>query len=68
MSDVIVKRFAYYSEIIVIRLNDVMIRVHLSGTYLVLFVCMRVLVTAQAPGSWLLLYEALWYRLRPLAL
>ena len=66
MSDVIVKRFAYYSEIIVIRLNNVMIRIYLSGTYLVLFVCMRVLVTAQ--GSWLLLYEALWYRLRPLAL
>ena len=41
MSGVIVKRFVYYSEIIVIRQNNVMIRIYLSGTYLA-FVCVHV--------------------------
>ena len=61
MSDVIVKRFVCYSQIIVIRLNNVMIRIYLSGTYLV-FVCVYAclsygsggtrLTQAQAVGGW----------------
>ena len=60
MSDVIVKRFVYYSEIIVIRLNNVMIRIYLSELNLFLFACICVLVTALViRGSvWLWRYAA----------